>query len=63
MVSQEKAALSTFEIENEVQKLDDVKDSQLIDNIYKYNSEEQEAILEKSPWKKEYVLQLCLFTC
>lgn len=54
-MSQEKVALSTFEIENNVQTLDDNKDFELIDSLYQYNSQEQESILENAPWKKEYV--------
>lgn len=58
MASQAKAALSTFEIENNVQSLDSSSDKNLIDSIYKYDEAEQNQILDSSPWSKEYVSSL-----
>ena len=49
-ISQEaKIAQATFDIENNVQNLDDSSD--LYDSIYAYDAEEQEAIREAAPWK------------
>lgn len=51
-ISQEaKTAQATFDIENNVQNLDDSSD--LYDSIYAYDAEEQEAIREAAPWKTE----------
>lgn len=46
-------ALSNFEIENNIVSIDN--SAELVDAIYNYNVQEQEALVDKAPWKKEYV--------
>lgn len=42
-------ALKTFELSNNIDTV------QSVDEIYKYSKEEQQAILQRKPWTKEYV--------
>lgn len=53
MSQEAKIAQATFDLENNVQNLDN--NPNLYDSIYSYDAEEQEAIREAAPWKTEYV--------
>ena len=41
-------ALKTFELSNSIDMV------QSVNEIYKYSKEEQQAILQRKPWTKEY---------
>ena len=51
------AAMKTFELSNNIETI------QSVDEIYKYSKEEQQSILQRKPWTKEYDVKFfILFT-
>lgn len=46
-----RTAQTTFELENNVQTIDE--DTSAFDSIYSYDPDEQQAILDQKPWKDE----------
>lgn len=56
--SQESIAKATWELENNVQTVNTV------DDIFKYDKQQQQDILTAKPWEKEYAYLMCYFyTC
>lgn len=53
--SQESVAKKTWELENNVQSVNTV------DDIFKYDKQQQQDILTAKPWEKEYDLLLIFF--
>ena len=47
-------ALKTFELSNSIDMV------QSVNEIYKYSKEEQQAILQRKPWTKEYACSFIL---